>query len=154
MRVEGVRELGLDTGHNSRAHSSEASVGLAQLILPSGLRSQSILPLFPLVNTLTLSFSLSSPPPLSSFWFRFNQQSPYIYSLSIIFRRQGCKRSTAPSICLILSSSVVTGFSPSRCADAIGRSGFRSRNLGRFLRAEAATILPRIEALQPMLAAP
>ena len=98
VRVEGVRELRLDTGHNSRAYSSEASVGLAQLIFPSRLRSRPILTLVQLVNTPILPSSLSCPPPLSSFCLRFNHQSPYSSPLSVIFRRHGCKRSTAPSI--------------------------------------------------------
>ena len=53
VRVEGARELSLDTGHNSHTHSLDALVGPAQLILPFRLGYQRILPLFLLFNTPT-----------------------------------------------------------------------------------------------------
>ena len=68
--VEGARELSLDARYNSHAHSSDPSVGLAQLNLPIRLDCQRILPLFSLSNTpaptpppLPPPLSLPSPPP-------------------------------------------------------------------------------------------
>ena len=74
VRVEGAREFSLGTGHNSHAHSSNASVGLAQLLLPIRLGCQRILPLLSLFNTSSRSLlSPPAPPPPPSSCSRFNQ---------------------------------------------------------------------------------
>ena len=62
VRVEGARELRLDTGHDSHSHSSDPSVGLAQLILPTRLGCQWILHCY-CYSTLRPPPPLPSPPP-------------------------------------------------------------------------------------------
>ena len=71
----GEGELGLNTGHNPDVDSSSASAGLAQLVLPSRLSCQQILPLllFPYTPTTPcppiyppLSLLLLLPPASTS----------------------------------------------------------------------------------------
>ena len=60
-----ARALIGDAGHNPHAHSSDVLIGLAQPILPSGLRCQRILPsLFSLFNSPN-PLPPSPPLPLS-----------------------------------------------------------------------------------------
>ena len=62
MRVEGARELRLDTGNNSHSHSSDSSIGLARLILSIRLGCQWILPLLLLFHTPVPPLSHRHPP--------------------------------------------------------------------------------------------
>ena len=91
---------------------------------------------------------LPFPPPPSASFSRFDQWSPYPCSSRLLFHHQGCSRTAHCMLYLLLLATVVTVFNSSRSAEAMGRSGSRSRRDVKFPRAGTVTTRPKNKAWQ------
>ena len=155
MCVKDTRELGLYPGHDPdtrssalrlvrlRSFSLSSWVGVGLSVSPrcsSSLLSQSS-PRRPCPRSRRLSLPIA--PTSTS-----RVPNPLAWGSSL--PASAAHEVLTTSSMSLFPTSVANVFSSPMSADAIGRSGSRSRRDGRFSRTEAATTCPRTKAWQPM----